>query len=69
MPLLLLPFSSALAVPLVADATDLEVEDVEVCGGVDEVDEGLRQFLVLVEVHELGRDPVLVVGLVLLEQD
>ena len=66
MPLLLLPFSSALAVPLVADATDLEVEDVEVCGGVDEVDERLRQFLVLVEVHELGRDPVLVVGLVLL---
>ena len=59
-------FSPALAVPLVADATDLEVQDVEVGGGVDEVDERLRQLLVLVEVHELGPDPVLVVRLVLL---
>ena len=62
----MVPFFSTVLV--VADATHLKIENVEVGGRVDEVDERLRQLLVLVEVHELGWNAVLVVGMILLLQ-
>ena len=63
----LTPFFFFSTTLVVAYATHLKIENVEVGGRVNQIDERLGQLLVLVEVRELGWDTVFVVGMGLLQ--